>query len=173
MMEKILTIENKKDEAFLRRKAADFDFKAVSKKEIADLIILMRRMMREAHGIGLSANQAGRSFRMFVAEIDDEKNKGKKFYAVFNPEIREMSKEKRAIEEGCLSVPGLYGDVERPERILLIGQDKNGKPFKMKAWGLLARVFQHEVDHLNGTLFTDKAKNLQKVSPEEKKVGRK
>lgn len=69
------------------------------------------------------------------------------------------------MEEGCLSVPGIYGDVERPEKITLVGQDRYDKKIKIKAWGLLARVFQHEVDHLNGILFIDKAKSIQKIEP--------
>ena len=163
-MDKIITIENKKDEKFLRTKTRDFDFAARSKKEIADLIALMRHAMREARGIGLSANQIGFGFKMFVVEIDDEKSKGKKFYAVFNPRIEEMSKEKIFLEEGCLSVPHAYGPVERPKKIVLVGQDKNGRPLKIKAWGLLARVFQHEADHLNGILFIDKAENIHKIT---------
>lgn len=160
-MKEIVTIADKKDEKFLRRKTEDFDFKKYSKKEISDLIASMRRTMREAQGIGLSANQIGHSYKMFVAEIDDEKSKGKKFYAIFNPRVEQMSKEKIAVEEGCLSVPRTYGKVERPEKIAITGQDKNGKPVKIKAWGLLARVFQHEIDHLNGILFIDKAKEIK------------
>jgi peptide deformylase len=63
-------------------------------------------------------------------------------------------------EEGCLSIPGKWGDVERAEQIVLSGFNKMGKPVKVKAWGLLARVFQHEVDHLNGKLFIDRAKKV-------------
>ena len=66
------------------------------------------------------------------------------------------------MEEGCLSVPEIFGEVERQEKIILEGYDKNGRKIKIKAWGLLARVFQHEVDHLNGKIFIDTAKNLHK-----------
>ena len=122
--------------------------------------------MREALGIGLSANQIGLDFRVFVAEIPTPQNKPK-FYAIFNPKIKKASKEKISLEEGCLSVPAVYGDVERAEKIVLTGQDKNGKRIKIKAWGLLARVFQHEVDHLEGKLFIDKAKNIHKLDHEQ------
>ena len=77
-----------------------------------------------------------------------------------------MGGEKVGFEEGCLSAPFSYGEVERPEKIILTGYDKNARALKIKAWGILARVFQHEVDHLNGALFIDKAKNLKRLVPE-------
>ncbi len=179
MLNKILTIENKKEEKFLRKKTADFDLAILKNKEearkINDLIKEMRKIMTESAGVGLSANQIGLNLRFFVAQISgeplkrDENNKiilpspeSMKFYAIFNPEIVKFSKRKVAMEEGCLSVPGIYGVVERPEKITLTGFDKNGKKIKIKAFGLLAIIFQHEVDHLNGSLFIDKAKNLHK-----------
>lgn len=161
-METIVTVENKKGEKFLRRKTADFDFTKFSKKEIAGLIAKMRKAMHVAHGIGLSANQIGLDMRVFVAEVPDAQG-GMKPYAVFNPRLEKFSGEKAPFEEGCLSVPFTYGTVERAERVTLTGQDKSGKPIKIKAWGLLARVFQHETDHLEGRLFVDKAKNIQKI----------
>lgn len=163
MLNEILTIDAKKEEKFLRRKTVDFDFAKVTKKEIAELIARMRRIMRKANGIGLSANQIGLDFKMFVAEIPDAQG-GVKFYAIFNPKIEKISDETATYEEGCLSVPGKWGDVERAKQITIAGQDKNGKPAKIKAWGLLAHVFQHETDHLNGKLFVDKAKHVYKPS---------
>ncbi|MFA5099151.1 MAG: peptide deformylase [Candidatus Paceibacterota bacterium] len=173
---KILTIENKADEKFLRKKTAEFVFAGINKKELVELIKHMRKMMIEANGVGLSANQIGLNLRLFVAQIFDkpikrgEDNKiimppqsDMKFYAVFNPEIIKFSDKKVAIEEGCLSVPGVYGIVERPEKVTLTGLDKNGRKIKIKAAGLLARVFQHETDHLNGILFIDKCDKLYKV----------
>lgn len=173
---KIITIENKQDEKFLRKKIADFNFVGINKKELAELIKNMRKMMIEANGIGLSANQIGLNIRLFVAQISDKPIKRgadnkiimspqseMKFYAVFNPEIIKFSDKKVSIEEGCLSVPGVYGVVERPEKIILVGQDKNGRKIKIKAASLLARVFQHETDHLNGILFIDKCDKLYKV----------
>jgi peptide deformylase len=108
--------------------------------------------------VGLSANQLGFDWRLFIVEVSDDNGK-LKFYAVFNPEIIKASKNKIILEEGCLSVPGIWGLVERPEQIILAGFDKNGRKIKIKAWGLLARIFQHEADHLNGILFVDKTKN--------------
>ena len=172
---KVLTIENKKEEKFLRKKAADFDFSTLStssglkftKKELNRLTKDMRETMKEEIGIGLSANQVGLDMQLFVAEIPLE-DRTMKFYSIFNPKITKTSKETSILEEGCLSVPGFYGTVERPAKITLEGFDKNGRKVKIKAAGLTARVFQHEVDHLNGILFIDKAKNVQKVSEEEK-----
>ena len=161
-MNEIFLITNKKQEKFLRKKTADFDFSKFTKKETAELIVRMRGIMHEANGIGLSANQIGLDLRVFVAEVPDPDG-GTKFYAVFNPKFEKLSEETATYEEGCLSVPGTWGDVVRPERVILAGFNKLGKPVKIKAWGLLARVFQHEMDHLNGKLFIDKAKKLYTV----------
>jgi peptide deformylase len=177
---KIFTINNKKENKFLRKKTAEFDplllRDAKRRGEISALIKQMREIMTEAIGVGLSANQLGLDLRLFVAQIRATKlrsansivSEDQKFYAIFNPEIVKASKEKSLLEEGCLSVPGYYGEVERPEKITLAGQDRYGKKVKIKAWGLLAKVFQHEVDHLNGILFIDKAKSIQKIEPKSK-----
>lgn len=169
---KIFTIDKKLEEKFLRRKAADFDFNKFTRKEVDTLLGSMREIMIGADGIGLAANQIGLDLRVFVVRVSAYDRHGKKrnlsayerkFYAIFNPEIIKSSKEKGMLEEGCLSVPGgFFGDVERPQKITLVGFDKNGRRIKIKAWGILARVFQHEVDHLNGILFIDKTKNLRK-----------
>lgn len=162
MNSEILLVDNKKSEKFLRKKTAPFDFKKFTKKEIRELVARMRKIMREANGIGLSANQIGLEFTMFVAEVPDAGG-GTKFYAVFNPKLEKISHEKVALEEGCLSIPGQFGEVERAEKVAISGWDKNGKTIKIKAWGLLAHIFQHEIDHLNGKLFIDKAKKIFKA----------
>jgi len=167
----ILSIKNKKEEKILRQKAVDFDFSTSTKKEIRELVARMKKIMIEANGIGLAANQIGLNSNMFVAQIhtlkagrDPTSVQDRKFYAIFNPEIKKFSDEKIPMIEGCLSVPGgIYGEVLRAEKVTLIGLDKNGKKLKIKAWGLLAQIFQHETDHLNGKIFIDKAKNLHKV----------
>jgi len=158
---KILTVNNKKEEKILRTRVGDFDFGEAGKKEIAGIIGKMRETMSKAEGLGLSANQIGLDARVFVAQIPEEDGETSKFYAIFNPEIVKFSKKKIVMEEGCLSIPGVYGEVERPEKIALAGQDENGKKIKIQAGGLAARVFQHEIDHLNGILFIDKAANLR------------
>ena len=96
---------------------------------------------------------------MFVAEVPDSEGHLKS-YAIFNPILEFSKKEKAVMEEGCLSVPGKYGYVERFTDVKLTGLDKRGRNLKIKAWGFLAHVFQHEVDHLNGKLFIDRAKDI-------------
>ncbi|PIP30098.1 peptide deformylase [Candidatus Jorgensenbacteria bacterium CG10_big_fil_rev_8_21_14_0_10_54_38] len=145
---------NKNEEKVLRRKLPPVDLARENTKELKELVKQMRTEMRKANGIGLSANQVGVEKRLFVAQVPDDQGRVK-FYAVVNPEIVKTSKDTAVLEEGCLSVPERYGFVERPLRVTLQGFDVNGKKLKIKAWGLLARVFQHEVDHLNGTLFVD------------------
>ncbi len=147
---KILSISNPEDEKFLRHATASFDFKKHTKKETSELIKRMRLIMYEANGVGLAANQIGINLSVFVAKVDN------KFYSFFNPLVLKSSDEMVAREEGCLSVPAKFGRVYRNDKIVLQAQDKNGKAVKIKAWGLLATVFQHEVDHLNGKLFIDK-----------------
>lgn len=162
MNPEIYLIDDETQRAFLAQPTKRFDFEAHTRKEIDELLRRMRRIMREANGIGLSANQIGLPHRLFVAEVPGRDQM--KFYAVFNPEIEKVEREKVVMEEGCLSVPGIYGNVERPERLVLKGQDHRGKPLRIKAWGLLARVFQHEVDHLNGKLFLERAKDTYRAN---------
>ena len=159
---KIFTINNKEEEKFLRSKAADFDFSAHSKNEINELVKQIQEIMKQAIGVGLSANQIGLDMNVFVAEVPMS-DKTLKFFSIFNSKITKKSKETSILEEGCLSVPGIYGLVERPARITLVGWDENDKKIKIKASGILARVFQHEFDHLNGILFIDKAKDIHKI----------
>ncbi len=156
-------IENSKEEKFLREKTEAFDFSRHTKKEIAELVRKMRKLMKAANGIGLSANQIGLPWRFFVAEVEGQN--GPKFYAVFNPKIEKSGGAKELEEEGCLSIPGIYGEVGRASKVTLKGQDQHGRPLKIKAWGLLARVFQHETDHLEGKLITDRAKRTYKAEP--------
>ncbi|MDP1688999.1 MAG: peptide deformylase [bacterium] len=158
----IITITEKKDENFLRKKTELFDFNAHSKKEIQELVTNMRKIMIAANGIGLAANQIGLKFRIFVARVPEANGK-MKFYAIFNPKIERFSKDTKILSEGCLSVPGILGEVPRAGKVVLSGFDKFGKPIKIKAWGLLAHIFQHETDHLGGMLFIDKAKMLTSV----------
>ncbi|MDO8429851.1 MAG: peptide deformylase [bacterium] len=152
--EGIWVVDNKQEVKILRKKMADFDFKKYKKPELNDLIKKMREIMKNSNGIGLSANQIGLDSNFFIAQVEG------KFYAIFNPKILKFSDEIIDMEEGCLSVPEVFGNVRRPEKIVLEGFDKNNKKLKIKAWGLLARVFQHEVDHLNGKVFIDHTKDL-------------
>lgn len=158
----ILTIQNKKEAKLLRKKTRPFDFAKSNKKNIKELIKEMRKTMKTALGIGLAANQVGLDTSFFVAQVPKAKDQDsdEKFYAIFNPKIVKVSEEKSLLEEGCLSVPGIYGVVERSDRVTLEGYNLQGKKVKIKAWGLLAQVFQHEVDHLDGKLFIDRTKQI-------------
>jgi len=148
------TIANKAEMKILRTKCQPFDFKKYTKKEIRAVIAEMRIKMKEWLGVGLAATQIGRTEAFFVAQVPDGK-----FYTIFNPRLTKLS-EPVLLEEGCLSVPGQYGEIERCGKVTLEGQDQNGKPLKIKAFGLLAQIFQHETDHLKGILYYDKVRNL-------------
>ena len=115
------------------------------------LIDAMFDTMDEAAGVGLAGPQVGVSQKLFV--VDDRKGNR---IAFINPEIIETSVEVGPYEEGCLSVPGVYHDVIRPLGVTVQAQDVNGKAFTIKATGLLARIIQHENDHLNAKLFIDR-----------------
>ena len=123
---------------------------------VRSLIEQMKEVVRQNNGVGLAAIQIGEPTRIIICEIDD------KFYTFINPEIIKFFPETSVMEEGCLSLPNIYGEVERPKKISLKAINFDGKKIKMKAFGLLARVIQHELDHLDGVLFIDKAKNITK-----------
>lgn len=118
--------------------------------EIKSLIETMYDILTESHGYGLAGPQVAKSLRLFVYDI------GEGLHALVNPVMLSSSGEEWGIE-GCLSIPGLQGEVPRATRIVVTGLDEDGKKVKMKADGLLARVFQHEMDHLDGTMFIDLA----------------
>jgi peptide deformylase len=162
---KIWTIENKEEENFLRQKTEEFDFKKFKSNEITKLINHMKKMMEKANGIGLSANQIGLPYKVFVAKMPNipKNNLANKFYAIFNPKIEKVEGKKIDLEEGCLSVPDMFGKTPRYPKITISGFNRYGKPIKIKAWGLLAHIFQHEIDHLNGKLFIDSAKELKNI----------
>ncbi|HLF88288.1 MAG TPA: peptide deformylase [Anaerolineales bacterium] len=150
------------------RKVTDFG------PELQTLIDDMVETMREAPGVGLAAPQVNDSQQLIVVEFGDEEDENvpPKLYILTNPEISRLSKETTLGVEGCLSIPGIVGEVERAEAAVVKGFNRRGQPVKIKAKGWLARIFQHEIDHLNGVLFVDKATRLweQKDEPEEKGV---
>ena len=139
-------------------------------KDLQSLVVDMVDTMREAPGVGLAAPQVGIPQRVIVVEYaqDDKKEDSpKKLYVVVNPEIKEISEETEMGIEGCLSIPGLHGEVERAIAVTVRGLTRRGQPFKIKANGWLARIFQHEIDHINGVVFTDRAIKVWKPTPEE------
>lgn len=116
------------------------------------LLDAMFETLEEADGVGLAGPQVGVSKRIFVI---DTRRPGERI-AFVNPQILETSDDSVPYEEGCLSIPGVYHDVMRPSRVVVRARDKEGKAFTLEAEGLLARVIQHEYDHLEGRLFTDR-----------------
>ena len=122
------------------------------------LLEAMFETLDSAEGVGLAAPQVGVDKRFFIVSLPDGTRR-----EFVNPEITGMSVEKNPYEEGCPSLPGVYHDVVRPSKVIIKAQDANGTEFTLKASGLLARVIQHEYDHLDGKLFIDR------LSEEERK----
>ena len=152
---------------FLRNKSSEVQ------KINAEIELLVSNMVETLHskpGLGLAAPQVGRNLRIIVIESrglkDDDGNiiyEHIPLKILINPKILSHSKEKIEMEEGCFSVPNIFGPVLRPKKIKAIATNIKGKSFKLNASGLLARVIQHEIDHLDAILFIDKAKNIHKV----------
>ena len=117
---------------------------------LAHLAEEMLTTMREHEGVGLAANQVGRLKRILVAATEEEE------YVVVNPLIGEVAETMEKVVEGCLSIPGIQVEVERPTGVTVYAQDARGAPLRIEASGLLARIFQHEIDHLNGVLILDR-----------------
>ncbi len=140
----------------LKQVAEPVDF--VNKK-MRTLIEDMAETMYKTDGVGLAAPQIGVSQRIIV--LDD----GNGLLELINPEITHKEGSQIGLE-GCLSVPGYYGDVERFDKITVKAIDKHNKKVTIKAEGFLARILQHEIDHLDGHLFIEKADNLQRIEPQ-------
>jgi len=131
-----------------------------------DLQVLVDDMvetMRDEPGVGLAAPQVNVPFRVIVVEYGEDEEAPPKLYILVNPEIVRASKETEVGVEGCLSVPGFAGEVERPINVVVKGVDRRGKPLRLKPAGWLARIFQHEIDHLEGILFIDRAERVWKL----------
>ncbi len=131
------------------------------------LIDDMVETMLEAPGVGLAAPQVNVSQRLIVVRLPDDEHSREEYgedagvlHIVLNPKIIRSSREMVDGVEACLSIPGIYGTVSRHEAITVRGQDRHGKPLSIKARGWLARVFQHEIDHLDGVLFIDRASEI-------------
>jgi peptide deformylase len=110
----------------------------------------MLATMREHEGVGLAANQVGRLKRILVAALEEDE------FVLVNPVVEEAAETIEKELEGCLSIPGIQVEVERPTAITVSGQDASGSPLKIEASGLLARILQHEIDHLDGVLILDR-----------------
>jgi len=152
MKKKILLAEIPEDLEKLRQKS---EVVKNIDKDIKQLVTDMFDSMHADNGIGLSAPQIGVLKRIIIGEYKNDKTPVPRTVLI-NPEITWTSKKETVDEEGCLSFPNLYGMVKRPERIRYKGLDENGNIVEGKAKDLLARVIQHEIDHLDGVLFIDK-----------------
>lgn len=161
----ILTIHDPEQLQILRSKSRNV--RRVTPK-LAAFAQQMLEAMREANGVGLAAPQVGVLQRFFVAELpaDEENDLPAETYILFNPEIVKGRGEQVGYE-GCLSIPGMIGEVARQERITVDAWDERGQPMRYKMEGYLARVFQHEIDHLDGVLFTDRLTDPATFQPVE------
>ena len=195
MSSEIVQKENK----ILRKIAKQVPIKNISTRKIKTIIRRMTKALDvEEDGVAIAAPQIGENLRIFVVSkkifeiIADEKRNletqtGKnskrenledfkkekpdyKDMVFINPEILKTSKEKMIVEEGCLSVRWLYGKVKRSEKTLVKAYDENGKLFTLGGSGLLSQAFQHEIDHLDGILFIDKATSLKEMIPLKEKT---
>ena len=143
----------------LRKKSAKVsDFGPDLQQLIEDMI----ETLHENSGAGLAAPQVNVSQRVILVEFGTEENEEipPTLYVTINPRVTRFSQEIVPGVEGCLSIPGLMGEVERANEIVVEGQDRLGKPLKMRLQGWVARIFQHEIDHVNGILYTDRATSV-------------
>lgn len=143
-------------EKILARRVAAVNIADLKNGGLSDLIAEMRAAMIANNGIGLAANQVGKDLQLFVIDKDiAAENSVPDAYV--NPEIIEYSRESDDVEEGCLSIPGYYTPIRRAKKIWIKAYDEHGNRIKFRARGMLARIIQHETDHLNGTVIKDRA----------------
>ncbi|MDQ3089643.1 MAG: peptide deformylase [bacterium] len=162
-----------KDNPILRAHSKDVAIKDIKSKAIQSVIKNMKDALNEQDdGVAIAAPQIGENLNIFiVSKKAFELIKGNKKNIILedmvfiNPQIIKFSKKRKAMEEGCLSVRWLYGKVERSEKVHIRAYDESGDIIERGSTGLLAQIFQHEIDHLNGILFIDKAKDLEEIPP--------
>lgn len=140
----------------LRKKSAELDFAKISKQELDGLCRNMTETMLASDGVGLAAPQIGKNLRIVIINTADGP------ICMINPKITRKSILKEWGEEGCLSLPEIFGQVRRHKKIGCQYQDQTGEKISIKAEGLFARVIQHEIDHLDGILFIDKMRSTKK-----------
>ncbi len=160
-LRQIVTVSDTDNAVLLQPAARVRDFGPSLHQLLDDML----ETMREAPGVGLAAPQIGIGQRIAVIEYpedEDDPENTKRVYEIINPEV--IKKKGSDIgQEGCLSMPGLAADVERATQVVVKAQDRNGKEIRIKAYDWLARIFQHEIDHLHGILMTDKAEKVYKL----------
>ena len=135
--------------------------KKITSKEI-DISKKMIDLMLKAPGVGLAANQIGILKKIVTINLPNENNEENKIYTLFNPIITSYSKKKVIMEEGCLSIPKQFADIERPENITIEYLNEKNEKIKEKKQGYEARILQHEIDHLYGRLFIDYLSSLKR-----------
>jgi peptide deformylase len=149
----------------LRKVAKKVDPKEIGDPLFQQLVDDMFETMYDAPGVGLAAPQVNVSKRLFVMDVHDDEHDPA---VVINPKI-ESAEEEVEMTEGCLSVPGMVGEIVRYKRVAVSGLDRNGNKIRLEGGGLLAQCLQHEIDHLNGVLYIDKARNVRPAATEEEK----
>ena len=154
-MNKLLYVPN----PLLRQQCKKIDFVSDDHISIAKT---MRKIMLKAPGVGLAANQIGILKQIVTISFIDQETKNEIQYNLYNPNIISFSDETTLMEEGCLSLPEQFAEVERPEKILIEYLDDESKLVKKEAVGVEARILQHEIDHLSGKLFVDYLSSLKK-----------
>lgn len=167
-----------RDEKILRETAKEVPLKDITSPRIQKIIKDMKiALASQDDGVAIAAPQIGIQLRIFVVSgkvlgyMRDEEDGGEYEDMVFiNPVITKFSRDKEYMEEGCLSVRYLYGKVKRSTKVQLEAFNEHGTPINRGASGLMAQIFQHETDHLNGILFIDSAKDLEEVPPDEIKA---
>lgn len=143
---KIITIPD----PVLRKKSKDIILKEINSRDFTKLVSAMSKTMLETDGAGLAAPQVGKNIRLAIINSKDGP------ICLINPKIMRKSWAKELGDEGCLSIPGIFGKVKRYKKITVIYYNQTGKKIRQIAQGLMARVMQHEIDHLDGILFIDK-----------------
>jgi peptide deformylase len=153
------------------RRVQDFD------ANLHALLDDMLETMLDGHGVGLAAPQVDVSQQVIIVRLPDDEASKELFgdqagvlYEAVNPKIIRDSRQMVDGVEGCLSIPGIQGTVSRHESVVIRAQDRNGAEIRIKAYGWLARVFQHEIDHLHGVLFIDKAKEVWQIGESQSAV---
>jgi peptide deformylase len=147
--------------ATLRKMAKKVDLKEIADPLFQQLIDDMFETMYAAPGVGLAAPQINVSKRLFVMDVgEDEEHPEGGRYVVINPKI-ELAQDEVEMTEGCLSVPGYVGDITRFQHVAVSGVDREGRKIRLEGKGLFAQALQHEIDHLNGVLYIDKARNVR------------
>ena len=177
-MKKIL----QKEASILRKVAQEVPVNTVTSAKIKNILKeMMVALDSQDDGVAIAAPQIGYSLRIFLVsgkvesiekmkdgpadETNELESKARSHQVFINPVIKKISKKKNLVEEGCLSVRYLYGKVERADKVSVEAFNENGKKFSRGAKGLMAQIFQHEIDHLDGVLFIDKATKLEEIIP--------